>query len=171
MAKPSARPETLSSPPRDGDGNEIKNRILLGLPPKELDSVLPKLEFVRLKSRHVLHESGETLKSAYFYNSGMFSVLSIMPDGKSVEVGLAGKEGFSGVPLIAGFRTSHTRTVVQVEGTAFRIDASTLGRQSENFASSTGRCSGMGSLRHCKLPRLPFVIGCTKLKNGWRDGC
>jgi CRP-like cAMP-binding protein len=124
MDKPSTRPKTLSSPPRDGDGNEIKNRILLGLPPKELDSVLPKLEFVRLKSRHVLHESGETLKSAYFYNSGMFSVLSIMPDGKSVEVGLAGKEGFSGVPLIAGFRTSHTRTVVQVEGTAFRIDAS-----------------------------------------------
>ena len=27
------------------------------------------------------------------------------------------------MPLIAGFRTSHTRTVVQVEATAFRIDA------------------------------------------------
>jgi hypothetical protein len=35
-----------------------------------------------------------------------------MPDGKSVEVGLTGKEGFSGVPLIAGFRTDYTRTVV-----------------------------------------------------------
>jgi CRP-like cAMP-binding protein len=43
-----------------------------------------------------------------------------------VEVSLIGKEGFAGVPLIAGFRTSHTRTVVQTEATAFRIDADSL---------------------------------------------
>jgi len=49
-----------------------------------------------------------------------------MPDGKSVEVGLIGKEGFSGTPLVAGFRTSHTRTVVQADATAFRIDADAL---------------------------------------------
>jgi CRP-like cAMP-binding protein len=40
-----------------------------------------------------------------------------------VEVGLIGKEGFSAVPLMAGFRTSYTRTVVQTEGSAFRVDA------------------------------------------------
>jgi len=51
-----------------------------------------------------------TLKSAYFCNSGMFSVLNVMPDGKSVEVGQIVREGFSGTPLVAGFRTSHTRT-------------------------------------------------------------
>jgi CRP-like cAMP-binding protein len=43
-----------------------------------------------------------------------------------VEVGLIGKEGFSGTPLVAGFRTSHTRTVVQGDGAAFRIDADAL---------------------------------------------
>jgi CRP-like cAMP-binding protein len=81
---------------------------------------------VRLKLHQVLHEAGETMKSAYFCNSGMFSVLNVMPDGKSVEVGLIGKEGFSGTPLVAGFRTSHTRTVVQAEATAFRVDADTI---------------------------------------------
>ena len=30
------------------------------------------------------------------------------------------------MPLVAGFRTSNTRTVVQTEGTAFRIDAAVL---------------------------------------------
>jgi CRP-like cAMP-binding protein len=89
---------------RDGDGNHIHNEILLELPCKERDGVLSKLEFVRLKLHQVLHEPGETLKSGYFCNSGMFSVLSVMPDGKAVEVGLIGKEGFSGVPLIAGRR-------------------------------------------------------------------
>lgn len=88
--------------------------------------MLPKLEFVRLKSHQVVHEAGETLKSGYFCNSGMFSVLNVMPDGKSVEVSLIGKEGFAGVPLIAGFRTSHTRTVVQTDATALRIDADHL---------------------------------------------
>lgn len=138
MAKPSsllARPtiskrgslspaiETLR---HDSDGNQIQNAILLALPSQEFEMILPKLEFVRLQLRQVLHEAGETLKSGYFCNSGMFSVLNVLPDGKSVEVGLVGKEGFSGSPLVAGFRTSHTRTVVQGDATAFRVDAEAL---------------------------------------------
>jgi CRP-like cAMP-binding protein len=111
---------------RDGDGNQIQNDILLALPRAESEVVFPKLEFMRLKLHQVLHEAGETLRSAYFCNSGMFSVLNVMPDGKSVEVGLIGKEGFSGTPLVAGFRTSHTRTVVQADATAFRMDADAL---------------------------------------------
>ncbi len=110
----------------DGDGNHIHNEILLGLPPKERDAVFPKLEFVRLKIHHVLHEPGDTLKSAYFCNAGMISILSVFADGKSVEVGLVGKEGFVGLPLVAGFRTSPTRAIAQIEGSAFRIDAETL---------------------------------------------
>src|SRR5438105_2068523 len=109
----SARPKITSSPSnRDGDGNHIYNEILLGLPSKECDMLLPQLELVQLKLHQVLHEAGAPLKSGYFCNSGMFSVLTVMPDGKTVEVGLIGKEGFSAVPLMAGFRTSYTRTVV-----------------------------------------------------------
>jgi len=88
--------------------------------------LFPKLEFVRLKTHHVLHEPGDTLKSAYFCNTGLVSILSVFPDGKSVEVGLIGKEGIIGLPLVAGFRTSPTRAVTQIEATAFRVDAETL---------------------------------------------
>jgi CRP-like cAMP-binding protein len=105
---------------------EINNEILLDLPRKEWDAVAPKLEFLRLGVRHVLHEPGDTLKSAYFCNSGLISVLSVFPDGKSVEVGLVGKEGFIGLPLIAGFRTATTRSVVQIDGTVYRIDGEAL---------------------------------------------
>src|SRR5712691_3332620 len=42
---------------------------------------------------------------------------------KIVEVGLAGHEGFVGLPLIAGFRSSASRVVTQGEGNAFRINA------------------------------------------------
>jgi CRP-like cAMP-binding protein len=115
-----------TSSQKDVDGHSIHNEILLRLPVKEWDLVLPILEFVRLPLHHVIHEAGETLKSGYFCNSGVFSVLTVMPDGKSVEVALVGKEGFSAVPLVAGFRTSNTRTVVQTEGAALRIDAAHL---------------------------------------------
>lgn len=109
-------------PASDGDGNHIRNEILLGLPPREADLLIPKLELMRLKTHHVLHEPGDTLKSAYFCNSGLISILSVFPDGKSVEVGLVGKEGFVGIPLVAGFRTAATRAIAQIEATAFRVD-------------------------------------------------
>jgi CRP-like cAMP-binding protein len=123
------RPPTKSAPkPRfcDGDGNHIHNTILHALPLKECQRLLSKLEFVRLKTHHVLHEPGDTLKSAYFCNTGLVSVLSVFPDGKSVEVGLIGKEGFVGIPLVAGFRTAPTRAVAQIEATAFRVDGEAL---------------------------------------------
>ena len=120
----SLRPKIAASPPsQDGDGKRIFNEILLVLPPREREQLFSKLEFVRLKLHQVLFEPGETLKSGYFCNSGMFSILNVMPDGRSVEVGLIGNEGFAGLPLIAGFRTTSTRTVVQAEGSALRVDA------------------------------------------------
>lgn len=110
----------------DGDGNQIHNEILLSLPHNESEAVFPKLEFVRLNTHHLLHEPGDTIRSAYFCNHGMISILSVMHDGKSVEVGLVGKEGFVGLPLVAGFRSAAHRAIVQIEATAFRLNVETL---------------------------------------------
>ena len=124
-----SRPPTKPSPTpaiTDSDGNHIHNEILLGLPREERETLFSKLEFVRLKTRLVLHEPGDTLKSAYFPSSGLVSILSVFPDGKSVEVGLVGKEGFIGLPLVAGFRTAPTRAIAQIEGSAFQVEGETL---------------------------------------------
>jgi CRP-like cAMP-binding protein len=128
MANKPRPPTKFSAKPfaGDGDGNHIHNKILLDLPPKEREMLFPKLELVRLKTHQVLHEPGDSLKSAYFCNSGMISILSVFPDGKSVEVALVGKEGFVGLPLVAGFRTAPTRAVAQIDATAFRVDGETL---------------------------------------------
>ena len=53
-------------------------------------------------------------------------MLAVQPDGKSVEVGLIGSEGFVGLPVIFGFKTSGLRVVNQGEGTAYRVDAEDL---------------------------------------------
>jgi CRP-like cAMP-binding protein len=121
-----SRPPTPAPPVFDDDGKQIHNEILLMLPPNERELLFPKLEFMRLKTHHVLHEPGDTLKSAYFPNAGLVSILSIFPDGKCVEVGLVGKEGFIGLPLVAGFRTAATRAITQIEGSSFRVDGQAL---------------------------------------------
>jgi CRP-like cAMP-binding protein len=121
-------PKSISSKSQvtDGDGNQIHNQILLQLPPRERELLFPKLELVRLKTHQLLHEAGDTVKSAYFVNTGLVSILSVFPDGKCVEVGLVGKEGFIGLPLVAGFRTAPTRAITQIEGSAFRVEGETL---------------------------------------------
>jgi CRP-like cAMP-binding protein len=124
--KPSVPLLRASKPPADGDGNGIANKILLSLSRKECDQVLAKLELVRLKLHQILHEAGETIKSGYFMNTGLASILAVQPDGKTVEVGLVGREGFVGLPLLVGYRSSPTRVVVQGDGTAYRCDAETL---------------------------------------------
>src|SRR2546423_12067915 len=111
-----------AKPPTDGDGRGISNRILLRLSSKECQQVLSKLEFVRLKLHQVLHEARETIKSGYFVNEGIVSILAVQPDGKSVEVGLIGREGFAGLPLLVGYHSSPTRAVTQADGTAYRCD-------------------------------------------------
>ncbi len=155
--KPSRVPNTRAAGglrQSDSDGNHIHNQILLRLPPAERDIVFPKLELVRLKGRQMLHEVGDTLKSAYFCNTGMVSILTVFSDGKSIEAGLIGKEGFVGIPLVAGFRSASTRAVVQVEATALRIEAEVLSgflRECLVLEKQLQRCSQMMAMETTQL--------------------
>ncbi|MFY9842871.1 MAG: Crp/Fnr family transcriptional regulator [Terriglobales bacterium] len=131
MAKKNSIPPSLTKAVAanrrvDRDGNAIFNKILLSLSREDFDQVLPKLELVQLALHHVLYEAGETIKFAYFVNTGLISVLAIQPDGKSVEVGLIGNEGFTGLPLLVGFSSSPTRLITQGDGWAYRCAAGAL---------------------------------------------
>jgi CRP-like cAMP-binding protein len=123
-------PPSAAKPSRsrksDGDGHALGNKILLGLSHKDRELALAKLEFVRLKLHQVLYEAGETIKSCYFVNGGLISVLAVQPDGKSVEVGLIGSEGFTGLPLLVGYHSSPTRVMTQGDGAAYRCSAEVL---------------------------------------------
>lgn len=108
------------------EGNPVRNEMLLSLPAKECDCIFAELTFVQLRIHDVLQETEEPIKYVYFVDSGMVSILSVMQDGKSVEVGLTGKEGCTGLPLAVGLSTSDTRALVQIAGTAFRISTQAL---------------------------------------------
>jgi CRP-like cAMP-binding protein len=114
----------------DGDGHAPKNRLLLGLPSKERDFLLSKLTLVDLRLHDLVQEVGHPIQYGYFPNTAMGSVLNVMADGKSVEVGLVGNEGFIGLPLVAGLHSSASRVVTQAQGTAYRIDADDMRKAS-----------------------------------------
>lgn len=163
MAKKYARTTPKKSPQlphSDGDGNHVHNEILLSLPREERDMVFSKLEFVRLKSLQLLYEVGDSMKSAYFCNTGMISTLNVFPDGKSVEVGLIGKEGFVGLPLVAGFRSSSLRANVQIEGSAFRMGA-------DAFSDALVRCPTLAlrlhQFSHVMAMQVAQIAACNRL--------
>jgi len=79
-----------------------------------------------LQIQQILHETGDRIKSVYFINTGLISIVNLQPNGKSVEVGLFGRTGFAGLPVIDDFRTSPNRTVAQAESTAYRMETDTL---------------------------------------------
>jgi CRP-like cAMP-binding protein len=56
----------------------------------------------------------------------MISLVVATEDGRAVEVGVVGREGFSGAALAVGLRTSSVREVVQIAGDGFRIGAAAV---------------------------------------------
>jgi CRP-like cAMP-binding protein len=108
------------------DGNPLRNKLLLNLPEDECQRIFPLLVFLPLRTHDFLTEAGEPFKYGYFINSGLASILNVMEDGKSVEVGVSGSEGFVGIPLLVGFASSPSRVIVQIEGSAFRVRATSL---------------------------------------------
>lgn len=103
------------------EGNPIENRLLLNLPARESALLYPQLTFVEMRNQDVLQECEQPVRYAYFIESGVASVLNVTDDGRSVEVGISGNEGCTGLPLAVGLKTSICRVVVQIAGTAFRI--------------------------------------------------
>lgn len=128
MANQIRSAKAAAKPLPEIEGNPIRNRLLLGLPSPECDSIYSQLTHVELPTRDVIEDVEEPIKYGYFMNSGLISVLSIMEDGKSVEVGISGKEGCTALPVAVGLKTSIARLVVQSRGTAFRIPAQNLAR-------------------------------------------
>jgi CRP-like cAMP-binding protein len=112
-----------NAPRTDGEGNFINNIILDSIPEEEFAQLKPHLELVTLEVGRKLHEPREGIQFSYFLNSGLVSLLVETAEGKSVEVGVAGYEGMTGVALAAGLtRTTHL-AVMEVAGDGFRIKA------------------------------------------------
>ena len=108
------------------EGKAVANSILLAIPDHEFHALRPHLHFVSLPQRSHLHEANEKLEEAYFLNTGMVSLVFTTRSGQSVEVGVLGNEGFTPIPVSAGFRRSPHRAIMQISGEGFKVSVDTL---------------------------------------------
>jgi len=121
--KPSTR---LPGSRTDSSGKALFNVLLLALPDDEYDLIRPYLESIDLPQYFVMHEPGQMIEYGFFLNSGMASLVITTRDGKSIEVGVAGKEGMVGTPLGVGMNRGPYRAIMQISGAGTRINAPSL---------------------------------------------
>ena len=101
----------------------VRNRLLASLPPDMLAALLPRLSPVILATRQVIYTPDTSIEAVYFLEAGMMSLVNDLEDGMRAEVGVIGREGMLGMPLLAGTDTSFVEAQVQMPGTALRMTA------------------------------------------------
>jgi CRP-like cAMP-binding protein len=95
----------------------------------------PKLQPLTLKTKQVLEPANKPIKYNYFIDSGLASVIAIGRNGHRLEVGIIGREGMTGLPVVLGNDRSPNETFIQVEGTGSRIAADDLRKVMRKSAS------------------------------------
>jgi CRP-like cAMP-binding protein len=126
---PSARDweGSLMEPPRLITGN----RILDALPVHESARLRSRLESVPLALRQVVHRPGDKITSIYFPLKGALSVITLLRDGSSIEVGTVGHEGLLGLSALLADGISLHEVVVQGAGSALRGSAAFIRQEVE----------------------------------------
>jgi CRP-like cAMP-binding protein len=102
------------------NANHRSNRLLAALEQEDFSHLEPHLESVTLSLGQVLYEPGDTIRHVYFPHDAVVSLVNVMEDGGSVEVGVFGREGVMGLLSALATREAFGRYVVQMPGTASR---------------------------------------------------
>jgi len=103
-------------PPSSDQTNPLKNFLLAALPEEDFKRIKPSLETATLKLGHVLYETGEKLEHVYFPTTAIISMLYLMENGATAEIGVVGNDGLLGVSLFMGGDTTTSRAIVQSAG-------------------------------------------------------
>ncbi len=98
--------------------------MLAQLPDADYEALARHLVPVDLPLEKALSQPNRPIEYIYFLNSGLISTDAITVKGESVEVGLIGREGFSGLPALLNQPQMSHVVIMQGNGDGFRIRAS-----------------------------------------------
>ena len=103
-----------------------RNLILSQLPPDEYAALAKFLVPVELPLGKTLSEPNQPIEFVYFLENGLISTDVVTEKGEVVEIGVIGREGFSGLPAL--FDQPQMSHVVNMQGCGdgFRIRASVV---------------------------------------------
>ena len=107
------------------------NQLLMALPSGEYQRLIPYLKPVSLILGQIIYEPNQLVKEVYFPTGAMISLVSILKNGSTTEIGLVGNEGTIGLSVFLGGDYTTNRAIVQIEGNAMKMDADVLRREFE----------------------------------------
>src|SRR6266403_4788975 len=110
------------------EGKQVSNRVLLATPDNEYELLRSDLTYIDLPHHLRLHEPTQKIEFVYFPNRGMVSQVVVTKDGRTVEVGVVGSEGYVGAGLAVGLSRSSVREIIQIAGDGFRMMGNALER-------------------------------------------
>jgi CRP-like cAMP-binding protein len=91
------------------------NLLIAALPPEEYARVERSLDIVPVKLKQIQHKPREPIDYVYFPGDGFFSVLTVLEDGRMVEVATIGREGAVGVSAILDGSPAPSVSMIQAE--------------------------------------------------------
>jgi CRP-like cAMP-binding protein len=115
--------------------NGPRNRLLLALPSRDLKRLLPQLEHISCQSDQVLMDADSTLDHVFFPDSGVVSVVAVYANGSVIEMATIGREGCTGVQAVFGAKSSSSRLLVQIPGSAAKMSRAAFQLSMENMPS------------------------------------
>lgn len=104
----------------------IHNRLLSVLPPEEFALIRPHLNAASFEPATMLARAGDAVRTCFFPNTGMVSLLCVTEQGRSIEAGFAGFEGMIGVSALLGKNEMPYDALVQAPTEGFTADASAV---------------------------------------------
>lgn len=109
----------------------LDNQILALLCPEEYQLLFLNLENVSLTLGQVIYEFHQQIEYVYFPIHSMISLVSILSDKSTTEIGLIGNEGMVGLPVFLGCNYATSHTMVQVGDSAMRLNAEIFKKESQ----------------------------------------
>ncbi len=100
---------------------DVRNRLLNKLSASDFALLAPHLEMVSLKERQVVEVPNKPITHVYFVETDVVSVVAVNVEDHRIEVGVIGKEGMSGVPLIFGDDRAQHSAYMQIGGNGRRM--------------------------------------------------
>jgi len=102
---------------------DVRNRLLNKMGACDFALLARHLEMVALKERQIVEVPGKPITHVYFIETGIVSVVAVNAEDHRIEVGVIGKEGMSGVPLVFGDDRAQHSAYMQIGGSGRRIPA------------------------------------------------
>jgi len=102
------------------------NRLLRALSDTDREILHPLLIRAELPRGYELVAPHRPIADAWFLESGLSSIIAMSGKEQGVEVGLAGRDGLVGMPLLLDADRTPHRVFMQVEGVGYRIAARDL---------------------------------------------